>query len=71
MLRKLGLKSYPALVSTSLGKSIDKSLPSPGMFDHCITQFELRDSIYWVDPTMKLQRGRCQYDTRRIITMHW
>jgi len=37
---------------------IDKSLASPGMFDHCITQFEMRDSIYWVDPTMKFQRGR-------------
>ena len=58
MLRKLGVKSFPALVSTSLGKVIDKSLPTPGAFDHCITQFEYRDSIYWVDPTMKLQRGR-------------
>jgi len=57
MLRKLGLKSYPAMVSTTMGKVIDQSLPSPGIFDHCITQFELGDSIYWVDPTMSLQRG--------------
>ncbi len=68
MLRKLGLKSYPALVSTTLGKVIDKSLPSPGMFDHCIAQFELRDSIYWVDPTIKLQRG--QLSTRYTPNYH-
>lgn len=58
ILQKLGVKSYPALVSTSLGKVIDKCLPTPGAFDHCITQFEFGDSTYWVDPTMKLQRGR-------------
>jgi hypothetical protein len=58
MLRKLGLKSHPALVSTTEGMVIDKALPSPGLFDHCITQFELDDSIYWVDPTINLQRGR-------------
>ncbi|HTJ48185.1 MAG TPA: DUF3857 domain-containing protein [Cyclobacteriaceae bacterium] len=57
MLQKLGVKSYPALVNTNMGKSLTQSLPSPVLFDHCIVQFILQDSTHWIDPTITLQRG--------------
>jgi transglutaminase-like putative cysteine protease len=57
MLNKLGVKSAPALVHSSTGKLVNESLPSPRLFNHCIVQFTLNDSTYWVDPTISLQRG--------------
>ena len=57
MLRELGVKSYPALVNTNYGKSINESLPTPTSFNHCIVNFEFQDSSYWIDPTTTLQRG--------------
>jgi transglutaminase-like putative cysteine protease len=57
MLNKLGIKSAPALVHSSSAKLINESLPTPRLFNHCIVQFTLNDSIYWVDPTISLQRG--------------
>jgi transglutaminase-like putative cysteine protease len=58
MLRKLGVESHPALVHTSMGKVLTEGLPSPLRFDHCIVRMNLRDSVYWIDPTMTLQRGK-------------
>jgi hypothetical protein len=57
MLRGLGLRSHPVLVHSSGGKLLSELLPSPRNFDHCIVQFQLNDSTYWIDPTMNLQRG--------------
>lgn len=57
LLSKLGVESHPALVNSATGKVLDKSLPIPTLFDHCIVQFNLNDSVYWVDPTMSLERG--------------
>ena len=53
----MGVKSDPVLVHTSNGKLLSEGLPSPGKFNHCIVQFQLNDSTYWIDPTMSLQRG--------------
>ena len=58
MLNKLGVKSSPALVSTSYGKLLTESLPSPRLFNHCIVEFTWNDSVFWVDPTLSLQRGK-------------
>lgn len=63
MLQKLGVESYPALVNTSYGKELDMSLPSPILFDHCIAQFTLNDSVFWIDPTSTLQRGSLKSKT--------
>lgn len=57
MLNKMGVDSYPALVNTSYGKSLTEYLPNPAVFDHCIVQLKFQDTIYWVDPTLTLERG--------------
>ncbi|MCW5911692.1 MAG: DUF3857 domain-containing protein [Cyclobacteriaceae bacterium] len=57
ILRELGIDSKPVLINTSYGPVLDSVLPSPRMFDHCIVQFHLHDSTYWVDPTISFQRG--------------
>lgn len=57
ILTEVGVESHPILVNTEKGKSLDQRLPSTGLFDHCIVQFKLRDSLYYVDPTMSFQRG--------------
>lgn len=57
MLQKMGIQCYPALVSTLYGKVLDASLPSPGLFDHCIAQIVHKDSVFWIDATATLQRG--------------
>ncbi|HQQ96017.1 MAG TPA: DUF3857 domain-containing protein [Cyclobacteriaceae bacterium] len=56
LLNELGVKSQPVLVDTRSGKTLPDYLPSP-YFDHCIVRFEIQDSIYWIDPTISLQRG--------------
>lgn len=57
MLNKMGVDSYPALVNTSYGRSLNEYLPNPAIFDHCIVQLKFQDSTYWVDPTLTLERG--------------
>jgi transglutaminase-like putative cysteine protease len=57
MLKGLGVKSDPVLVHSSTGKLISEGLPSSRKFNHCIVQFQLHDSTYWIDPTLSLQRG--------------
>lgn len=57
LLRKLGIESNPALVSTESGKTMTDILPNPWAFNHCIVQFNFRDSVYWIDPTLKPQVG--------------
>ncbi|MDQ3100318.1 MAG: DUF3857 domain-containing protein [Bacteroidota bacterium] len=58
MLRELGIKAWPALVNTSRGETLDRHLPSPALFDHCIVAIEHEGERYWVDPTMAHNRGR-------------
>jgi hypothetical protein len=57
ILEDVGLEAQPVLVHTNFGKMLPEKLPSPWMFDHCIVRFTYRDSSYWVDPTINLQRG--------------
>ena len=57
LLRQLGVTANPALVNSTAGKTLNESLPSPYMFDHCITQSVFNDTIYWIDPTISLERG--------------
>lgn len=57
ILGELGIKAYPALVSTySAGAFVDM-LPAPSHFDHVITLVELPEKSFWVDPTRRFQRG--------------
>lgn len=57
LLESIGVEATPALVNTSSRSSIDKYLPSPAAFDHCIVQVQLNDSIFWYDPTITEQGG--------------
>jgi hypothetical protein len=57
MLGRLGIESFPALVHTNRGLALPKVSASPYRFNHCITTFTYKDSTYWVDPTISLQRG--------------
>lgn len=57
VLREFGVDSKPVLINTSYGSTLDQALPSPRLFDHCIVQFKLQDSTYWIDPTISFQRG--------------
>ncbi|WP_422380195.1 DUF3857 domain-containing transglutaminase family protein [Marinicellulosiphila megalodicopiae] len=57
LLTSIGVKSYPALVSTYQENELFKALPSPGVFNHVIVWIDL-DGGYWVDATKTLQGTR-------------
>ncbi|NRA69645.1 MAG: DUF3857 domain-containing protein [Gammaproteobacteria bacterium] len=57
MLRTLGIKAYPVLVSSYKKRRLLKLLPSPAAFNHVITVFELNNKRYWVDATITDQAG--------------
>ncbi|MEE9303371.1 MAG: DUF3857 domain-containing transglutaminase family protein [Thiotrichaceae bacterium] len=57
MLDHLGIKAYPALVSTGYQRDIDNWLPTPGLFDHVIVMTELGGKRYWLDGTRNYQQG--------------
>ncbi|CCD92059.1 conserved hypothetical protein [Bradyrhizobium sp. ORS 375] len=55
--RRLGLDACAALVSTTRGPMLDRLLPSPAMFDHCIVRVRIDGKSYWLDPTLPRQGG--------------
>ncbi|CAL80283.1 conserved hypothetical protein; putative transglutaminase-like enzyme, putative cysteine protease [Bradyrhizobium sp. ORS 278] len=55
--RRLGLDACAALVSTTRGPMLDRLLPSPAMFDHCIVRVRIDSKSYWLDPTLPRQGG--------------
>lgn len=57
MLRRLGIRAEPALVDTRNGKVLEMYLPSPNAFNHVILKVHVGDKVYWLDPTISLQRG--------------
>ncbi|TCK18273.1 uncharacterized protein DUF3857 [Thiogranum longum] len=57
ILDQLGIKAYPALVSTEYQRDVDNWLPSPGLFDHVIVTTELDGKRYWLDGTSNYQQG--------------
>lgn len=57
MLEQLGIKAYPALVSTDYQREVDNWLPTPGLFDHVIVTTELDGKRYWLDGTRNYQQG--------------
>lgn len=57
-LSKVGIKAYPALVSTYEGGAIINHLPSPASFNHVISYFELDQVPYWIDGTRSFQYGK-------------
>ncbi len=69
ILRGLGYKAYPALVSTFLGQSATNPLPSPRVFDHMIVMTEVGTDRYWLDATRTYQRGTL--DRIGNPQLHW
>ena len=56
-----GLEAKPILVNSTYGKTLDKKLPSPFVFDHCIVQYKTELGQYaYIDPTMSDQGGSLQ-----------
>jgi hypothetical protein len=57
VLRALGIEAWPALVNADLGRGIADWQPSTIAFDHVIAQAQLNGRIFWLDPTIRYQRG--------------
>ena len=58
MLKEMGIKAYPALVSMSRTRAIGQWLPSPGDFDHVIAMARIGHKTYWLDGTISYQKGK-------------
>lgn len=57
VLKRGGVKAWPALVSTQYQGLISRMLPSPGAFDHVIVMVEHEGKRYWLDGTRLYQAG--------------
>lgn len=61
LLRSLGFRAWPALVSTDLLHTIADYHPTPNLFDHVIVLAETADGKeVWLDPTDRFQAGPLQ-----------
>ncbi len=58
LLRRLGLKAWPALASTVARQGLDERLPALFAFDHAIVALQAGASLQFVDPTASEQGGR-------------
>jgi Domain of Unknown Function with PDB structure (DUF3857)/Protein of unknown function (DUF2569)/Transglutaminase-like superfamily len=57
LLRRLGLRADPALVSTSAGQMLNAWLPTPLAFDHAVSVVDVGGRRIWLDPTISGQGG--------------
>lgn len=55
MLKYLGVKAEPALVSSQVRKGIAEWLPTPLAFDHVIVKANIEQTTYWLDSTLTYQ----------------
>lgn len=58
ILRALGLRVEPALVSTRTPKGPSRSLPSALAFDHVVVRVRVGSATHFLDPTRLGQRGK-------------
>lgn len=58
VLKKLGIKAWPALTDIDEGPGLPNYLPSPYAFDHVIVKAEIKGDVFWLDPTLSHQGGR-------------
>jgi len=56
-LNEMGIEARPALVDTDLRQTVADEEPSPYAFNHVIVRAALNGNVYWLDPTISLQRG--------------
>jgi len=57
LLRRLGVPARAVLVHSQFRRRIEQFLPTPGIFDHVIVEFELAGERRWVDATTPHQGG--------------
>ena len=57
LFKRLDVPARLVLVSTALRKSLGELLPTPGLFDHVLVEFQARGLTRWVDATLKRQEG--------------
>jgi hypothetical protein len=74
LLKMIGLEqAYPALVSTTFERNVDQNIPGGQIFDHCIVNFNLDGTDYWVDPTIPFQGGsfkqRISYNYKKALVI--
>jgi len=53
----MGIEAAPVLVNTYAHAAIDSWQPSPFAFDHVIVKATINGNTYWLDPTIRFQRG--------------
>jgi TPR repeat protein/transglutaminase-like putative cysteine protease len=51
LLRELGIKASPVLLSAEMKHLASKTQASPGVFDHVIVQISIGSELFYVDPT--------------------
>lgn len=61
LLKKMGVTSHPALVSTRYRGTISKLMPSPNAFNHVILRINIDGKEFWIDPTNTYQRGAFEH----------
>lgn len=69
VLRRMGLEACCALVHVGLGADLNRSIPSPRAFNHCIVRLRLDGRSYWLDGTMAPQGGDLGHVTQ--ATLGW
>jgi hypothetical protein len=57
LLRRLGVSARPVLVHSHFRHHVEQFLPTPGVFNHAIIEYELAGERRWIDATIPLQGG--------------
>ncbi len=57
VLRRLGVEAVPALVNTRIGRLLLEGVPAASQFDHVVVRATIDGTVFWLDPTMSMQRG--------------
>lgn len=60
LLKALGIEAHAAFVNSVDGRDLDELVATPQAFDHVIVRVTWQGRVYWVDPTLSLQRGMMQ-----------
>ncbi|MGZ5717850.1 MAG: DUF3857 domain-containing protein [Burkholderiales bacterium] len=58
LLKELGIDAKPVLLALGTRTGLERSLPSPQLFDHVIVQARVGDAVFYLDPTRLGQHGR-------------
>ena len=68
LLRELGVKAQPALVSTALGDGLNERLPMVEYFDHVIVRAVIDGKVFWLDGT---RQGDRDLEALPVPNYHW